>query len=167
MTVYQQLEKAKEIASLGCPFCGNPEYTTIINDREGIFFACTDDSCQSKGRRIPLDEAMGNALKKNVAGKKKRLYCVNQEIKKQERRLYSAECQISQFKGSELKSYNEEVIRCKSAYQSVNSIKIWDKGHVRVVTEEKPIMVRNPVSGEELEVYSSNSRRRVKRILLV
>ena len=67
MTVNQMIAKAEEIASLGCPYCGNPEYTTIINDKEGIFFACTDDSCPSKGRRIPLEEAMGNARPKTVA----------------------------------------------------------------------------------------------------
>ena len=167
MTVNQQLEKAKEIASLGCPFCGNPGYTTIINDKEGIFFACTDDSCPSKGRRIPLKEAMDNALTKNVAEKKKRLFCVNKEIKKLEEKTFSAECQIYNFKCGELKAYGDSVLRLKAAYKSVNTIKIWGKRHERVVTEKCPIVVRNPVSNEVFEVYSSNSRRRVKRMILV
>ena len=167
MTINQMLAKAEEIASLGCPFCGNPVYRLIINDKEGISFECRDESCPSRGARLPLDVARKFSLKKKYAEMHQRLFKIRNDLKRLWDEEWPNRNTIRSYKQGYLKKIGDTAAKCRDAYISVRDFRLFDRAGNKVLSHDNPMKVRIPTTGDVFEVYSINTRRKAKKALLI
>ena len=156
--------RENQIMDCGCPECGNP-LDIVINDKTGVSFQCSNESCASWRKRIPFSVA--DKTYPHSAEKIKRIVTLRDALKKHvdlTKRLKDAQYMVGVLKRRSAEE-QQHMIRCRDAYKAIKALCLFSKKGDRIYTKTSPYEFQHPESGETCEVYSIRQKRKATAML--
>ena len=161
----KNLEREYEIQSRGCPYCGCAEFDIYFSGYNTTKYKCNNPKCPSQGRKISLNEAARLCLPKKYADMRKEAIKLSEEIEAVKAEIKDTQDEIDRIKRIECKKRSDNCLICKRRYEEVKNLKLYDKKRNRLYTDRTPYSIKDPKTGEILEIGSINTKRRAKAIL--